>query len=362
MGSRPRPRCPASSPRARLRAAARGGGTLRVVGVADQQKPLTDLIAAYRKSHPAPAFSTSYAPTDQVQTVVRTQLGAGNAPDVHVVYPGSGSAMSMVEIAKAGLLADLERPGVDQDRSRRASSPRSSTDGKTYLYSAGSQRHRRDLQQEGLRARPGRAAPRPGPSCSTSAPSSRRPGEVADRARRADAVGHPADHLRAGALDASTPRTRTFDDEHAGRAGELRRSPAGATPWACTWSCRSAGFFNDNPNGTTYEQQTSMVGHRQGGHGRPGVGRAAGLPRGRHEPRRPGACSRSPAPTTAADGVDPGGRRRRSRRERAKRQERDAGQGVHRVPRPAGEHQPLGRGGRRDPAQAGRELQDRPGR
>lgn len=62
-----------------------GGGTLRLVGVADQQKPLDLLL----KEYTAAKFSTSYAPTDQVQTSVRTQLGAGNAPDVHVVFPGT---------------------------------------------------------------------------------------------------------------------------------------------------------------------------------------------------------------------------------------------------------------------------------
>lgn len=51
-----------------------GSGKVRIVGVADEQKPITDLLAVYRKSHPDTAFSTSFAPTDQVQTVVRTQL------------------------------------------------------------------------------------------------------------------------------------------------------------------------------------------------------------------------------------------------------------------------------------------------
>ncbi|WP_141698555.1 ABC transporter substrate-binding protein, partial [Streptomyces lushanensis] len=114
-----------------------GSGPIRVVGVADQQKPMNELLAEYRKTRPDDRFSTSFAPTDQVQTVVRTRLAGGNAPDVHVLFPGSGSAMSMVELARAGLLTDLGDqkwtegiPG-NFDAAYRY-------EGKTYLYSAGS--------------------------------------------------------------------------------------------------------------------------------------------------------------------------------------------------------------------------------
>lgn len=71
-------------------AACGGSGSddgLRLVGVADQKKALDELTKAYGKV----SFNTSYAPTDQVQTSVRTQLGAGNAPDIHVVNPATAA-------------------------------------------------------------------------------------------------------------------------------------------------------------------------------------------------------------------------------------------------------------------------------
>src|SRR4051794_35568561 len=108
-----------------------GDDSLRLVGVADQQKPLDELTKAYGKVK----FNASYAPTDQVQTSVRTQLGAGNAPDIHVVFPGNGSAMSMAQIAKANLLADLS----DQEWTKKIPEnfkPAFQSGGKTCFYSA----------------------------------------------------------------------------------------------------------------------------------------------------------------------------------------------------------------------------------
>ncbi len=231
------------------------GGKVRLVGVADEQKPVTDLLAAYRKSHPDAAFSTSFAPTDQVQTVVRTQLAGGNAPDVHVLYPGSGSAMSMVELAKAGLLADLD------DQAWTRTIPKSfdaayRRDGKTYLYSAGSSVIGA-IHNKKVFADAGVEPPKTWD-------------ELLDVCAKLKAKG-----VVPIALGAQTPwvtqlityalvpnavyaKDPTFDDDMA--AGRAKFVGSG---WADAMGkyldLQKRGFFNDHPDGTTYEQQTAMV-------------------------------------------------------------------------------------------------------
>lgn len=94
-----------------------GGGetSLRFAALSDDQEALESLIKRYQEQNPDVALSTSYAPVDQVQTQLRTQLGGGNPPDLHVVWPGNGSAMSMVQLAQANLLADLsDQPWADE--------------------------------------------------------------------------------------------------------------------------------------------------------------------------------------------------------------------------------------------------------
>ncbi|MFC7645991.1 hypothetical protein ACFQX6_39390 [Streptosporangium lutulentum] len=54
--------------------------SLKFVGVADEKAPMDELVALYRQVRSNVSIAASYAPTDQVQTSLRTQLGAGNAP------------------------------------------------------------------------------------------------------------------------------------------------------------------------------------------------------------------------------------------------------------------------------------------
>ncbi|MFB7186826.1 extracellular solute-binding protein [Streptomyces sp. NPDC056178] len=230
-------------------------GKLRIVGVADQQKPIEELVGLYRKSRPGGGFSTSFAPTDQVQTVVRTQLAGGNAPDVHVLYPGSGSAMSMVELAKAGLLADLS--GQPWTKEVPANfHPAYRYQDKTYLYSAGSSvigaiYNKKTFAEAGVRP--------PGTW-----------GELLDVCARLKAKG--VIPIALGAQTAWVTQLITyalvpnavyaknpgFDAEMAAGKAHFRGSG-----WADAMGkykeLQRRGFFNDNPNGTTYEQQTSMV-------------------------------------------------------------------------------------------------------
>ncbi|MFE7126453.1 extracellular solute-binding protein [Streptomyces sp. NPDC057617] len=232
-----------------------GSGQVRIVGVADQQKPVDELLAAYRTSHPDARFSTSFAPTDQVQTVVRTQLAGGNAPDVHVLFPGSGSAMSMVELAKAGLLTDLGdqkwTEGIPEnfDAAYRY-------DGKTYLYSAGSSvigaiYNKKVFADAGVRPPTTWA----GLLDVCARLKARGVVPIALGTQTAWVTQLITYALVPNAVYAKNPE---FDREMA--AGRATFAGSG---WADAMGkyqeLQRRGFFNDNPNGTTYEQQTALV-------------------------------------------------------------------------------------------------------
>ncbi|WP_433479310.1 extracellular solute-binding protein [Spirillospora sp. CA-142024] len=228
-----------------------GSGTLRLVGVADQQKPLDLLTKAYTKAK----FSTSFAPTDQVQTSVRTQLGAGNAPDVHVVYPGNGSAMSMAQIAQAGLLADLS----DQAWTKKIPAglkPAFQKDGKTFIYSAGSSvigaiYNTKVFDEAGV------APPKTWSEFL----------EVCDKIKKKGkipiALGAQTPwitQLITYALVPSTVYAKVPDFDSRMQAGTASFAQSGWVQALDMYlDLQKRGYFNDNPNGTTFEQATSMV-------------------------------------------------------------------------------------------------------
>ncbi|MFI5757245.1 extracellular solute-binding protein [Streptomyces sp. NPDC051569] len=238
-----------------LTACSANSGKMRLVGVADQQQPIEELLAVYRRSHPEEGFTTSFAPTDQVQTVVRTQLAGGNAPDLHVLYPGSGSAMSMAELSRAGLLTDLSAQAWTRSIPRGFDAAYRSG-GRTYLYSAGSSVIGAVYNRRAFAT----ACVQP----------PRTWGELLDVCDRLKAKG-----IVPIALGTATPwvtqlisyalvpeavyaKNARFDDDMA--AGRARFRGSG---WADALGkyreLQRRGFFNDNPNGTTFEQQTSLV-------------------------------------------------------------------------------------------------------
>ncbi|MFB4314197.1 ABC transporter substrate-binding protein [Actinomadura sp. 21ATH] len=228
-----------------------GSGTLRLVGVADQQKALDALTKAYTKVK----FNTSFAPTDQVQTSVRTQLGAGNAPDVHVVFPGNGSAMSMVQIAQAGLLTDLS----DQAWTKKIPAnfkPAYQLDGKTFIYSPGSSvigaiYNKKVFQEAGVE---------PPKTWSEFL-------QVCDKIKKKGkvpiALGAQTPWITQLITYALVPSTvyaknPRFDEQM--KAGSASFAQSGwVQALEMYLELQKRGFFNDNPNGTTFEQATSMV-------------------------------------------------------------------------------------------------------
>ncbi|GII29215.1 extracellular solute-binding protein [Planotetraspora mira] len=229
---------------------------LKFVGVADEKVPMEDLVAAYRQAKAGVSIATSYAPTDQVQTSLRTQLGAGNAPDLHVVYPGNGSAMSMAQIAGAGLLADLSSQAWTTTIPT-GFKPAFQLQGKTYIYSAGSSvigaiYNKKVFEKAGVDQPPTTWT------------------EFLDVCEKIKKSG-----VTPIALGAQTPwvtqlityalvpstvyaKDPTFDDKQA--AGQTSFAQSGwRDAMEMYLELQKRGYFNDKPNGTTYEQQTSMV-------------------------------------------------------------------------------------------------------
>ncbi len=87
-----------------------GGGhgkvTLRVITVGDVPG-LPQADAGFEKSHPGVSINLSSVPTNDYQANLRTELSAGNGPDVMSVWAGGGNPMAIKELHAAGDVADL---------------------------------------------------------------------------------------------------------------------------------------------------------------------------------------------------------------------------------------------------------------
>jgi raffinose/stachyose/melibiose transport system substrate-binding protein len=233
-----------------------GSSTLTLVGVADEKAPLDLLTKAYTDGGAAVTFKTSYAPTDQVQTSLRAQLGGGNAPDIHVLYPGNGSAMSTTQVAQAGLLADLT------GQAWTSSIPESlksnfSHDGKVYLFSSGLTVIG-TIYNKSVFTAAGVKIPKTWNELITACEKIKAAGKVPI------AVGAQTQwvtQLITYALVASHVYRDTPDFDDQMLAGKATFLDSGwKQSMTLYMELRDRGFFNDNPNGTTLEQQTAMVG------------------------------------------------------------------------------------------------------
>jgi raffinose/stachyose/melibiose transport system substrate-binding protein len=110
--------------------------TLTLKSITDAKVAWQPLIAAYRRVAPNVTIKASYAPTDQLQTALRAQLGAGNAPDLFVDWPGNGSAMAVQQLAPSGLVADISDQSWIKDVPQGVK-PLLGAGGKTYMWSPG---------------------------------------------------------------------------------------------------------------------------------------------------------------------------------------------------------------------------------
>ncbi|WP_433163190.1 ABC transporter substrate-binding protein [Kribbella sp. CA-247076] len=232
------------------------GGQVKVIGAGSQEAGLRKALDDFKKANADFDFNLSFSPADQLQTALRAQLAAGNAPDLHAVYPGNGSAMSMVQLSKANLLADLS----DQPWTQKIPTGFKGAfqnDGKTFIFSPGTSVLGAIYNKKAFAAT-GVEPPATWTELLT----------VCDKLKKKGIV--PI------ALGAQTPwvtqlinyalvpatvyaKTPDFDDQL--MAGKTSFADSG---WADAMTkyleLQKKGFFNDNPNGTTYEQATSMVG------------------------------------------------------------------------------------------------------
>ncbi|MEI8407336.1 MULTISPECIES: ABC transporter substrate-binding protein [unclassified Kribbella] len=232
------------------------GGQLKVIGVGDQEAGLRKALDEFKKANSDFDFNLSFAPADQVQTALRTQLAAGNAPDIHVVYPGNGSAMSMVQLSKANLLADLS----DQSWTQKIPTGFKGAfqnDGKTYIFSPGTSMLGAIYNKKAF-ATAGVEPPKTWSELLAVCDKLKKKGIVPIAlGAQTPWVTQLIDYaLVPGTVYAKTP---DFDDKMI--AGDASFADSG---WADAMDkyleLQKKGFFNDNPNGTTYEQATSLVG------------------------------------------------------------------------------------------------------
>ncbi|MDM4762052.1 ABC transporter substrate-binding protein [Galbitalea sp. SE-J8] len=74
-----------------------------------QKSAVAPLIAAFEKANPGVTVKPTYVEDDAAYTEqLRTQLSAGTAPDVFKTWPGGGSTGGTWALAKDGLLASLD--------------------------------------------------------------------------------------------------------------------------------------------------------------------------------------------------------------------------------------------------------------
>ena len=238
---------------------ASGGGnvTLTLKHITDNEPAFTKLIAEYRKVAPNVTIKASYAPVDDLQTSLRAQLGGGNAPDLFVVWPGNGSAMSVQQLAPAGVLADIS----DQDWIKNVPEnlrPLLGNDGKTYMYSSGvtpigAIYNKRVLADAGVTELP-KTWNELLAACD----------KVKAKGKTCIALGNQTPWITQLIPYAIAPSTAFKEDPNLAQDmldGKKTFSNSGwRTVFERYMELEKRGDFNKSPNGTTFEQQQAMVG------------------------------------------------------------------------------------------------------
>src|SRR3954468_4423775 len=242
-------------------AGAGGGGgkpvTLKLTSITDAKVGWAPLIAAYKKVAPNVTIQASYAPTDQLQTALRAQLGAGNAPDLFVAWPGNGWAMSVQQLAPAGLVADLSdqawiKPVPDGLK------PLLGANGKTNMWSAcvapiGVIYNKRVFQDAGVSEPPKTWA-----ELLTAADKIKQAGKVPF------AVGNQTPWITQLLPYAIAPSTAFAQDPNLAQDMLDKKKSFENSGWHTVFEryleLYKRGLFNKSPNGTTYEQTQALVG------------------------------------------------------------------------------------------------------
>lgn len=83
-----------------------GGGTIRVVGTADTQAAVEQLVASFTDANPDIEVTTTFTPTDAYISSTPRTLGGSNSPDVAIVFPGPSESMQAIGLLNADLIVD----------------------------------------------------------------------------------------------------------------------------------------------------------------------------------------------------------------------------------------------------------------
>ena len=94
------------------------------------ESPFQVLAENYMKSHPNVKITFNPQPNDSYDQTLRTQLQAGNASDVVVTSPGSGTGRSILPLVQAGFLEPLD--DAAKQLLPEGSASTFGTDGKVY--------------------------------------------------------------------------------------------------------------------------------------------------------------------------------------------------------------------------------------
>lgn len=239
-----------------------GANTLTMKAITDNQKAWEELIAAYKKENPGVTIKATFAPTDQLQTALRAQLGAGGAPDMFVVWPGNGSAMSVKQLAPTGLLADLS----DQDWVKsipEGTRPLLGVGDKTYIWSPSTTPigviYNKQVFKDAGVAKP----PTTYPEFLAASEKIKKAGKIPI------AVGLQTPWVTQLIPYAIAPATAFADDPNLAKDMQDGKKSFTNSEWDEVYKryldLEKRGYFNPNPNGTTFEQQTEMVANGKAG-------------------------------------------------------------------------------------------------
>ncbi len=234
----------------------RGQTTLTLKAITDNKPAWELMIADYRKVAPDVTIRASYAPVDDLQTSLRAQLGGGNAPDLFVVWPGNGSAMAVKQLAPNGLLADLssQRWIANVPAGLR---PLLGDGGRTYMWSSSVTPIGAIYNKQVFRAAGITAMPKDWGELLADAQKIKAAGKVPI------ALGNQTPWITQLIAYAIAPSTAFTEDPNLAQDMLAHRRTFSNSGWREVFTryleLERRGYFNPNPNGTTFEQQTSMV-------------------------------------------------------------------------------------------------------
>jgi raffinose/stachyose/melibiose transport system substrate-binding protein len=234
-----------------------GNVTLTLTSITDAKVGWNAVIAAYKKVAPNVTIKATYAPTDQLQTALRAQLGAGNAPDLFVDWPGNGSAMAVQQVAPAGLVADIsDQPWIKQVPD--GIKPLLGTGGKTYMWSPGVTPigviyNKQVFKDVGITKLPATWS-----DLLADAQKIKAAGKVPF------AVGNQTPWVTQLIPYAIAPSTAFAQDPNLAQDMLAKKKSFENSGWHTVYEryleLFKRGLFNKSPNGTTYEQTQQLVG------------------------------------------------------------------------------------------------------